>query len=200
MNSSSDILPNNLPMAARLTDAVSSVAELLEQRRLSYALIGGLSVAFRGSKRSTDDADFLLHIPALSLPDLLQSMIEVGCNIDEVAAIRQWATDGILVIRWPNGVQIDLLKAIVPAFHHVLHRGKMESFGTGTIRVADAEGLLLLKLIAFRPLDQEDIRGILLANANQLDLDWVRSEAQLAGIDNERLVEFEGLVQNFYIK
>ena len=54
--------------------------------------------------------------------------------------------------------------------------------------------------VAFRPLDQEDIRGILLANANQLDLDWVRSEAQLAGIENERLVEFEGLVQNFYIK
>ena len=58
---------------------------------------------------------------------------------------------------------------------------------------------MLLKLIAFRPLDQEDIRGILLANVGRLDLDWVRHEARLAGLDDERLTAFEAFVCEFYI-
>ena len=186
-------------MHARLTDAISSVSELFERRRLSYALIGGLGVAFHGNKRSTEDADFLLHVPAIELSGFLQDLDAAGCQIDEVAAIRQWNADGILVIRWPNGVQVDLLKPIVPVFHRILRRARTEVFGRQTLKVADAEGLLLLKLIAFRPLDQEDIRGLLLANANQLDLDWVRTEARQAGIDNERLDAFESLVREFYV-
>ena len=65
--------------------------------------------------------------------------------------------------------------------------------------MADAEGLLLLKLIAFRPLDQEDICGILAANANQLELDWVRREATLAGLDPQRMAQFELMVEEFYV-
>jgi hypothetical protein len=186
-------------MPARLSEAVSRVAALFEHRHLSYALIGGLSVAFRGNKRSTEDADFLLHVPAIELPGVLQDLETAGCRFDQLAAIRQWNSDGILVIRWPSGVQVDLLKPVVPILHRVLQRAKTEKFGHQTLRVVDAEGLLLLKLIAFRPLDQEDIRGILLANANRLDLDWVRDEARQAGIDLDRMNEFESLVEEFYV-
>jgi hypothetical protein len=63
---------------------------------------------------------------------------------------------------------------------------------------ADAESLLLLKLLAFRPLDQEDIRGILTKNAGALDLDWVRREAAELGLEEQRLGDFEQLVQSFY--
>ncbi len=35
-------------MAERLTEAVSSLADLFQQQHVAYALIGGLSVAFRG--------------------------------------------------------------------------------------------------------------------------------------------------------
>ncbi len=71
-------------------------------------------------------------------------------------------------------------------------------FGTRTLRVIDAEGLILMKLIAFRPMDQEDIRGILVANTGQLDLDWVRTEAQQAGISHDQIAAFEEFVRNFY--
>ena len=91
------------------------------------------------------------------------------------------------------------LKAVIPVFHRILERARPESFGKQTVRVADAEGLLLLKLIAFRPLDQEDIRGILAANADRLDLDWVRREASLAGLDPQRMTDFESMVREFYV-
>ena len=56
-----------------------------------------------------------------------------------------------------------------------------------------------MKLLAFRPLDQEDIRGILTKNVGALDLDWVRREADEAGLDQQRLDDFEQLVQDFYV-
>ncbi len=54
-------------------------------------------------------------------------------------------------------------------------------------------------VIAFRPWDQEDIPGVLLTNSKQLDLDWVRMKALLAGIPRERLEAFEQLVREYYI-
>jgi len=199
VSSSNANSPTGRPMAERLTEAVSSLADLFQQQHVTYALIGGLSVAFRGHMRATEDVDFLLHVSALKLPGLLEAMIAAGCPLELVEAIRQWNTDGMLVVRWPSGVQVDLLKPVVPVFYRILDRAREEVFGDRTLRVVDAEGLLLLKLIAFRPLDQEDIRGILLANANRLELDWVRNEARLAGLDEERLTTFEAFVREFYV-
>ena len=99
MNSSSDNSSANPPIHERLTDAVASVGELLERERVEYALIGGLSVAFRGRKRTTEVADFLLNVPAIKLPGLLQAMENAGCQIDQLKAIRQWGSDGSVARR-----------------------------------------------------------------------------------------------------
>ena len=103
-----------------------------------------------------------------------------------------------MAIVWSNGVRVDLLKPVIPAFQHILNRASEERIGGQIIRVADAEGLLLLKLLAFRPIDQDDIRAILVINAGKLDLDWVRNEAQQSGTSPERLAEFEALVKEFF--
>ncbi|MBC8116366.1 MAG: nucleotidyltransferase [Candidatus Saccharimonas sp.] len=199
MSSSADNSPDSRPLLARLTAAMLTVSAVFERQRVEYALIGGLSVAVRGNGRATEDADFLLHVPAIQLPRLLEAMVESGCTLDVMQGIRDWTEGGMLVVTGPGGVHVDCLKAVIPVFHRILERARPESFGEQTVRVADAEGLLLLKLIAFRPLDQEDIRGILAANAEQLDLDWVRREASLAGLDAQRMGDFESMVGEFYV-
>ncbi|MEK6257113.1 MAG: nucleotidyltransferase [Planctomycetota bacterium] len=199
MSSSNDNLNAPTELMDRLTDAVAGLAGVFAQQRIAYALIGGLGVAVRGNRRLTQDADFLLHIPAIQLPRLLEALVESGCTLDVTQSIRDWTDGGMLVFTGPDGVPVDCLKAVIPVFHRILERARPESFGEQTVRVADAEGLLLLKLIAFRPLDQEDIRGILAANAEQLDLDWVRREASLAGLDAQRMGDFESMVGEFYV-
>ena len=198
MSSSNDNSIEPTPLMDQLTDDVAGLAGLFQQQRIAYALIGGLGVAVRGNRRLTQDADFLLHIPAIQLPRLLEAMVESGCTLDVMQGIRDWTDGGMLVVTGPGGVHVDCLKAVIPVFHRILERARPEPFGKQTVRVADAEGLILLKLIAFRPLDQEDIRGILAANADRLDLDWVRKEASLAGLDPQRLSDFELMVREFY--
>ncbi len=199
MSSSADNSQDNRPLIARLTESMLAVAAVFERHGVEYALIGGLSIAIHGNGRATEDADFLLHIPAIQLPCLLEAMVESGCTLDVMQSVRDWTDGGMLAVTGPGGVHIDCLKAVIPVFHRILERARPEPFGEQTVRVADAEGLLLLKLIAFRPLDQEDICGILAANVDRLELDWVRQEASLAGLDPQRMAEFELMVREFYV-
>ena len=183
----------------RVTTTLSQVVDVLDAQGAQYALIGGLGVALRGNVRATQDVDVLMHIAQLRLPSLLEAMRDCGCQLDVAAAIREWNDGGMLAVRWPERVQVDLLKPVIPVFHRIIERASDESFREQIVRVADAESLLLLKLFAFRPLDQEDIRGILTKNTGGLDLDWVRREATEAGLDQQRLDDFEQLVQDFYM-
>lgn len=181
-----------------LIDAVTRLGEVLNRCGGSYALIGGLAVGIRGHRRFTQDVDFLVHVPALQLPALLDSLVSLGCQLDVPAAIRQWTTDGILVFSGPNSVPVDLMKVVLPALQHVVDRARLETIADRPVRVADVEGLLLLKCLAFRPLDQEDMRGLLTASRQRLDLDWVRTEATAAGMDQVRLSAFDEMVREYY--
>jgi hypothetical protein len=53
--------------------------------------------------------------------------------------------------------------------------------------VATAEGLVLLKLLAFRLQDQTDVEALVASNPT-LDLDWIRGEwAAIFPLDDPRL-------------
>ena len=193
-DSNSQLKPS---LAERLTETVEQLGALFQQRKTTHALIGGIAASVRSRTRTTKDVDFLLSVPQLELRGLLQAMLDHGCELDLVTAIREWNAGGLLALTWPNVVRLDLLKPVIPSFQHILNRASEERFGGQVIRVADAEGLLLLKLIAFRPIDQDDIQAILVINSGKLDLDWVRNEARQSGTTPERLAEFEAMVQEF---
>lgn len=154
-------------------------------------------MSLRSRVRATNDIDLLLSVPQLELPGLLQEMLERGCQFDLGTAIREWNAGGMLSIVWPNGIRVDLLKPVIPAFEHILSRAQEEKFGKHSLRVADAEGLLLLKLLAFRPVDQDDMQALLSAHQGTLDVDWIRQEARQSGMSAERLAELDAMVREF---
>ena len=56
-----------------------------------------------------------------------------------------------------------------------------------TVRVATAEGLILTKMVAFRPQDQIDIETLLTANRDTIDINLIRQEwAPFAPTEEER--------------
>ncbi|MDA0841648.1 MAG: nucleotidyltransferase [Planctomycetota bacterium] len=189
--------PEN-PLSGELFIALQRLTEVLNDRGADYALIGGLGSAIRGAIRTTRDVDILLAIPQLKLPPLLEGFRDVGFHLDVAECIRQWNQDNLTDFNL-GAVRIDLLKASLPVFQAVLKRAKWEVVDGHAIRAADAEGLILLKLISFRPRDQEDIQGILASSPGTLDLDWIRFEWQkLEGSDPARKEVFERMVDVFY--
>lgn len=189
---SADDLPENL------APVLDKLAEVLNDHQIGYALIGDVGVALRGPIRPTRDIDLLLTIPQLKLPGLIEALVAAGFTIDLNDTIERWNRDHLVDFSF-GSVRIDWLKPVLPAFEHILARARWEQIESRQIRVADAEGLILLKLISFRSRDVEDIKGILAANAGRLDLDWVRQEwLSLVGENDPKTEQFEQLVREFY--
>jgi len=167
-------------IASKLTEALDKQRTIFEKRGIKYALIGGLALSYLGNPRFTTDIDFILHIPQLSLPGLLEELLQNGFEFDLMAAIRTWTQGNMLVIHY-EGFRIDWLKPPLALHQHVIDRAlKVEWKGT-RIRVATPESMILLKLIAFRDNDQADVQGLIANKRSLLDLAWIDAEWQTIG-------------------
>ena len=184
----SDVFQSSLKKG--LSEAVAAFAS----RGVDYALIGGIAASFRSQPRFTKDIDFLLRPTQLALPGLLEDLRSRGFELDVGKLIGDWNRDSFAVFSY-GGIRIDWLKPILPLYSHVLNRATdVEEFGQ-TIRVATVEGLILLKLLAFRDQDLMDIKNLVAFHKATLDLEWIRSEwTAIADLDDPRMKKFEEIV------
>jgi hypothetical protein len=191
--------PENTDFPEYLFDGMRQLAEALEGRRINYALIGGVAAAYRSRPRYTEDLDLLLQIPQLALPGLLDDLRARGFAFEPQGAINEWARDNLTVLSY-HGVRVDWLKPVLPLYQHVIDQARPEDWFGRPVRIATAEGLILLKLIAFRTQDQLDIENLLAANQGQLDIEQVRREWQsVAAPDDPRMMWFDDRITRFYL-
>jgi hypothetical protein len=153
---------------------------------------------FRGRFRFTADIDFLLEVPQLVLPGLLDELEARGFSFDQHTVIREWVQDHLTALNFGD-VIVDWLKPVVPCFKHVLDAATLVDWRGRSLRIATAEGLIVMKLLSFRTRDQDDLETLLVANHGSLNLDWVRQEwAGVGDADDPRMIRFEEMVVNYY--
>lgn len=174
-----------------MLEAIEITVSELTGGNIRYALIGGLATGYRTQPRFTRDLDFLLTVPQIALPQLLTKLASRGVSFDMTDTIREWTQHHIAVLSY-QGVRIDWLKPLIPAYAHVLDRATEEPWLNRTIHIAAPEGLILMKLIAFRGQDQLDIQTLIQSNRGSLDIDWIRAEWQsIADLSDPRMQRFE---------
>jgi hypothetical protein len=84
---------------------------------------------------------------------------------------------------------------MLPVYGHVLDRAVDSSILGHNVRVSTAEGLIVMKLIAGRPLDESDVRDLLASYAGRIDLTYVRAELDsVMPEDDPRREKFESWV------
>ena len=177
-----------------LLEASLELAAALNQFQVRYALIGGVAAGYRTHPRFTRDIDFLLSVPQLVLPPLLEDLQRRGFEFDLLATIREWTEHHMVVLSY-HGIRVDWLKSVLPAYVHVLDCATEENWLGHPIWIASAEGLVLLKLLAFRTQDQVDIENLVAAHRDTLDLDWIRGEWQtVTSLDDPRMRHLMELV------
>ena len=193
-------MANEVPeFSQNLLNGLLQLAQVLDGFHLRYALIGGVATGYRSSPRVTEDLDFLLEVPQLTLPGLLEELRSRGFTFDMETVIREWTQEHLTVLSF-HGVRIDWLKPLIPCYRRVLEEARPEQWLGCTVRIASPEGLILTKLLAFRTQDQVDIENLLAANRGQLDLDLVRREWQtVAELNDPRMRWFDDRVTRFYL-
>lgn len=183
------------PLADELIRAVELLAEAFAARSVRYALVGGLATMLRGRPRFTQDIDILLEVPQVALPGLLDDLLARGFALDAPTVIREFVREHLTAFRFGT-VRIDWLKPVLPLYARALADASELAWTAGhPLRVATAEGLILTKLVAFRPQDQADIITLLAANRADIDLDLIRREwAPFAVSEAERTAWLEDAI------
>ena len=105
-------MPVELPsLPQSLLNALRQLVQALDQRKVRYALIGGVAASYRSRPRFTQDLDFLLDVPQLVLPALLDDLHARGFQFDTATAIREWTREHLTVLSF-QGIRVDWLKPV----------------------------------------------------------------------------------------
>lgn len=175
-------------MKTTLQTVLLDTVDFLESQELPHALVGGLAASLRGRTRVTEDADFVVVCSvdrALELAESLDGQpFELLFPEFEQVIRRSF----ILPLRHrETGIVVDLAIGVSGLEQQVVSRATLVTIGDRQFPVATAEDLILMKMIAGRPQDDQDVRGIVSIAHDSLDWNYCLRVAeqleQAVGID-----------------
>lgn len=136
--------------------------------------------------RLTKDVDVLVDLQGSQPSRLLAEAATHGLRWD--AAEADLLVEGGFLRLEPDaadGIPIDVLLADTTFHRQVVARGVAVDFAGRALRLATAEDVILLKLIAFRPQDTLDLDALFRQRASRLDVEYMREWATRLGVDGE---------------
>ena len=155
-------------------ELIGRIALALSEAGVPYMLIGGQAVLRYGEPRLTQDIDVTVGLPPTRLDDLLAVVADVAMAPvveDPAAFVRDTM---VLPCRdRATGIRVDLVFSDSPYERHAIERARKMLVGDVSVNVASAEDLVVHKMVASRPRDLEDVRGVLLKNPDA-DLAYIR--------------------------
>ncbi len=192
--------PSSHWIDSAMNDAIqrtlADLARALKKPRIPFAVIGGIAVAVRGTPRFTADVDIVAATDAEGAVALLQRLSETAFEPLFPHAEEVVRTAFIVPLRHrTTEVGVDIALGMTGFERDLIARAERVRFGRTTLPVATSEDLLLLKLIAGRPRDTDDARGIVARQASRLDWNYLRTTgAQLSrALDQDLLPELRRL-------
>lgn len=157
--------------------AVTSIAEVLfdlkavfDARAVPWYVFGAQAVVVHGRPRMTADVDVTAKSPVREVDDLAANLQRRGftVRVDELAEFVR-RTSVIPVVHDATEIPVDLVLAGPGLEDEFLARAiRIEIEGTD-VPFISPEDLIVTKLLAGRPKDVEDVRGILAKQGARID-------------------------------
>ena len=153
--------------------AAAELQSVCQEQGWQYCVIGGLALQRWGEPRETVDVDLTLLTGFGDEESYIKVLLQrFHPRIDEV---EQFALKyRVLLLRTDTGVGLDIALGALPFEESVIQRSSLFNFpGPALIRTCSAEDLIVMKAIAHRPKDLEDIRTLAVKYTH---LDFARIE------------------------
>lgn len=157
---------------------MSRIGRVLNDAGLPYMVIGGQAVIHHGEPRATRDIDLTLQISpseADRVVDLLDACGLSAAVPEPADFVRRTHILPCQARAMP--VRVDFAFTDSHYETQAIARGEDVDVDGVPVRFATVEDLLIHKLLAWRPVDQQDVHGVLLKNPDA-DIDYVRRWAR----------------------
>jgi hypothetical protein len=145
-----------------LESALSALAAALDDARVPWMIIGGIAVIAHGVRRFTTDIDATVRGDAVKFDAFLRVLArhDIKPRIDDAAAFAR--KNLVLLLRHePTGVDLDVSLAWSAFEHDAIDTAVKTVFGRERVPTATVETLIVMKAIAGRARDLEDIEALL---------------------------------------
>ena len=150
--------------------ALATVARLLEQAAVPYAVIGAHAVNAWVEPRITADIDVTVQADGEAINRLEHVLAAAGWSVArKYGATQPSGPDFVRFVSEDGVITVEIQTAKTDLQRELIHRAIVAGDG---VRVASAEDLIVLKLIANRPKDQIDLAAL----AGLPDVDWTYVE------------------------
>jgi predicted nucleotidyltransferase len=183
---------------ASLLSALADLLAWLNGANVPSVIIGGVAASVLGRPRLTHDVDVLVTLPEASWGEVLARAASHAIVPRIGDAIEFAKRSRVLLLRHsPSTIDIDVTIAGLAFEHEVVAR--RESLDVAGVRIPfpRVEDLMVMKAIAHRAKDIEDLRGLLAAHPDA-DVaavrNWIREFAVAAGMP-DLLSEFDALLK-----
>jgi len=153
--------------------ALADATQWLRSQGVDYMLVGGLAVAAQGQPRATADVDLMIAVDIsralLLVDDLATSPFRP--LFDDIAIVVE--SSFILPLRHrTTNVKVDVAIGLSGFECQAISRAQQLELLGVTLPVATAEDLIIMKVLAGRPQDDQDVRGLAIAQSDRLDWEY----------------------------
>jgi predicted nucleotidyltransferase len=150
-----------------LLELLDALQHLLERFDNCGVIIGGIAASLLGQPRLTVDLNAVILLNTNDLPKLIEAAAIEGM-VTRIADAEEFARKNrILLLRHePSGINIDISLGILPFEIEMIERGHEISVWGIQLRLPTPEDLIIMKAIAHRSKDLEDIQAVAASHPN----------------------------------
>jgi Nucleotidyltransferase of unknown function (DUF6036) len=162
-------------MASPFAELFSDLAAAFERTSAPWYVFGAQAAIVHGASRLTADVDVTIIFDKNESKDLIEILKDSGFeprvrNID--AIIEQSRVLPVLHLK--SGIPVDVIIGGTGLEEQFASRAQFHKFDNVSIPVACAEDVIIMKILAGRDKDIDDVKAIIGVKSEQLDLDVIR--------------------------
>jgi hypothetical protein len=166
-------------MRSPFVELLAALKRAFDHAGLRWYLFGAQAALLYGVERLTADVDATVFLGDRATTELVDALRRAGfqMRVQDDAFIER--TRVLPVRHAASGIAADVVLAGPGIEELFLYRAELHDLDGVKVPVARPEDIIVMKILAGRPKDQEDILAILTVREDTLDLELIRETLRL---------------------
>lgn len=154
-------------------ETLRALALWFESDEVPYTTVGGMAVSLLGQPRATQDIDVVIWLGERPWDSFVIAGEGRGF-VRRIPDVLEFAArTRVILLRHGSGVSVDVSCGALPFESEMIERAQVVEVGGARVKVPTPEDLIIMKAVAQRPKDLNDIEALLRVHEN-LNLNRVR--------------------------